>query len=228
MTIFRIVGPFKLLSLFTLHLMNRLNLPAPFCDANEFPGSLFVLTNEEVNECGAKSKLEEMEVSSGAESEMSDGSIDDQVRNQPSLELKALRKPSKLKSGILKLQKRRFDFRGKALRPTPVGGFNSAKMSTSSKSELSDEPVFEKTKLRPTPLIKLQIKDVKPAVSNTQSDADAQTEGFGVFSAEERTSNPQSTGSPLILFDIILITIYPSVKVASSITELRKYVTQKN
>ncbi|VDO04953.1 unnamed protein product [Rodentolepis nana] len=182
----------------TLHLMNRLNLPAPFCDSNEFPGSLLVLTNEEVKMCGAKGKVEEMEVSSGSESEISDDSIGDQVRSHPSsLEPKAIRKPSKLKSGILKLQKRRFDFRGKALRPTPVVAFNSEKMSSSPKPELSDEPVFEKTQLRSTPLIKLQINDVAPPTSNSQSDVDAQTEGFGVFSTEERTSNPQSIASPV-------------------------------
>lgn len=53
--------------------MNRLNLPAPFCDTNEFPGSLFVLTNEEAKNYGTKGNMEEMEVSSGSESEISDG-----------------------------------------------------------------------------------------------------------------------------------------------------------
>lgn len=63
--------------------MNRLNLPAPFCDTNEFPGSLFVLTDEEITQRGIqnpfssplRSELQEMDVSSGSESEISDGEL---------------------------------------------------------------------------------------------------------------------------------------------------------
>ncbi|KAM3178287.1 hypothetical protein ACTXT7_002871 [Hymenolepis weldensis] len=181
----------------TLHLMNRLNLPAPFCDPNEFPGSLFVLTNEEAKRYGTKGNIEEMEISSGSESEISDGSGGDQVRNDPSsLKPITIRRPSKLKSGTLKLQKRRLDSRGKALRPTPVATFDSEKKSKSLKSELPDEPVFEKTLLRSTSHIKLRIKDVAPVTNNNKDNVDVQSEGFGVFSTEAKAFNPQSIASP--------------------------------
>ena len=64
--------------------MNRLNLPAPFCDTSEFPGNLYVLTEDDLNYTGSPKafkkthtsggeEAEEMDVSSGPESEYSDG-----------------------------------------------------------------------------------------------------------------------------------------------------------
>lgn len=108
-----------------------------------------------------------------------------------------------MKSGTLKLQKRRLDSRGKALRPTPVATFDSEKNSNLSKSELPDEPVFEKTLLRSTPQIILRIKDVASVINNNKDNVDAQTEGFGVFSTEVKAFDPQSIGNSFILTDFI-------------------------
>ena len=63
--------------------MNRLNLPAPFYDTSEFPGNLFVITEDDLHYIGSpkavnksqisgNENLEEMDVSSGPESELSD------------------------------------------------------------------------------------------------------------------------------------------------------------
>ncbi|KAM7540322.1 hypothetical protein Aperf_G00000040623 [Anoplocephala perfoliata] len=183
----------------TLHLMNRLNLPAPFCDSNEFPGSLFVLTDEEINRSGIRKpyssplrvEVQEMDVSSGPESEISDGSSDGQSRSVSSnLKSPSLRKPpSKLKSGLLKLKQRRLDSRGKVLRPTSVAIVNVEEKRDSPKSVLPDESIFDKVPLRSTPHIEFRINDSTFGdVNENEMIPASQTAGFGVFSAGDSTA----------------------------------------
>nr|CDS16586.1 RNA binding protein 40 [Echinococcus granulosus] len=188
----------------TLHLMNRLNLPTPFCNTSEFPGCLFVLTEEDLlhhvpppSTSQSNGVPEEMDISSGPESEISSGSdvdagIGTQGKLVPSTFLPR-RTPSKLKAGLLKRQERRLDLHGKALRPSScvaVGGDDSYDegektiQSSSSLSTHSVEPVFEECILRPTPHIEMRLTDALKDATNRAVGNEA-AEGFGVFSASE-------------------------------------------
>lgn len=119
------------------------------------------------------------------------GFSDGQSRPVPStLRSAALRKPpSKLKSGLLKLQQRRLDSRGRALRPTSVAVVNAKKKGNSPKSSLPDESVFDKTLLRSTPQIEFRIKDsaLKDVIEGGIIPAN-HSAGFGVFSAGDSTT----------------------------------------
>ncbi len=59
--------------------MNRLNIPAPFCETSEFPGNLYVMSEEELQSYKVapfdRKEIEEMEVSSGPESEIGSGAF---------------------------------------------------------------------------------------------------------------------------------------------------------
>ncbi|VDM32514.1 unnamed protein product [Hydatigera taeniaeformis] len=181
----------------TLHLMNRLNLPAPFCNTNEFPGCLYVITEEELlhrlpppSTSQMNGIPEEMDVSSGPESEINSGSDDGAGAGDPgklaSLTSLPRKAPSKLKAGLLKREERRLDFRGKALRPTlcvSVGSDDGEEKSfqPSLLSAQSSEPVFEECILRSAPHIEMRLTD---AAKDTMKGADenAIAGGFGVFS----------------------------------------------
>ncbi|VDD80444.1 unnamed protein product [Mesocestoides corti] len=119
---------------------------------------------------------EEMDVSSGPESEIaSDPNDSDTTLNKPNLSSATTRKPpSKLKSGLIKRKEKRRDARGKELRPSyPV-------CSQSSSSPQSAEPVFEECVLRGTPHIELNLSSTVKDLSET--DDGHLVSGFGVFS----------------------------------------------
>ncbi|VDK32046.1 unnamed protein product [Taenia asiatica] len=185
----------------TLHLMNRLNLPAPFCNTSEFPGCLYVLTEEDLlhrmpppSTSQTNGAAEEMEVSSGPESEISNDSDDDAGngdQGKPAAFTFLPRKaPSKLKAGLLKRQERRLDLRGKALRPalcTAVGGDEGEEETAQPPSLLSTqsaEPVFEECVLRSVPHIEMRLTGAVKAATNEANRNEA-VGGFGAFSASE-------------------------------------------
>lgn len=64
--------------------MNRLNLPPPFCETSGFPGSLHVVSDEDLQK-NISGEVEEMDVSSGTESEIGSGILVGGLRSRVSL-----------------------------------------------------------------------------------------------------------------------------------------------
>ncbi|KAL5111323.1 U11/U12 small nuclear ribonucleoprotein 65 kDa protein [Taenia crassiceps] len=185
----------------TLHLMNRLNLPAPFCNTSEFPGALYVVTEEDLlhrvtspSTSQINSVPEEMDVSSGPESEINNDSDDDPGNGDREklapLTFLPRKAPSKLKAGLLSRQERRLDLRGKALRPSPcmaVGGDEGEEKTVQPSSVLSTqpaEPVFEECILRSAPHIEMRLIGAVKSSTNELNENEA-VGGFGAFSASE-------------------------------------------
>lgn len=192
--------------------MNRLNLPAPFCNTSEFPGCLYVLTEEDLlhrvpppSSSQTNGVPEEMDVSSGPESEISSGrkltsplsslDSDDGAGNgdggiQAQFTFLPRKAPSKLKAGLLRRQERRLDLRGKALRPFPCVAVSSDEgeektaQSSSLLSTQSTEPVFEECILRSAPHIEMRLTSAVKDAANEANENEA-VGGFGAFSALE-------------------------------------------
>ncbi|VDK87727.1 unnamed protein product [Dibothriocephalus latus] len=113
--------------------MNRFNFPPPFCEPAEFPGSLMVLDEKTIPRSHETHALvtvdrdqtlaedqEEMDVSSGPESELESDGEQRRVRSATNAGLPGPlqhRPRMKLSKGLIVRKEKRLDARGRELRP---------------------------------------------------------------------------------------------------------------
>nr|VZI05419.1 unnamed protein product [Spirometra erinaceieuropaei] len=202
--------------------MNRFNFPPPFCEPAEFPGSLKVVDEKTVSrpletlapfsfdkEQALTGSHEEMEVSSGPESELE--SDDEQKRTSSATKSGPLRplqhRPHrKLPKGLLVRTEKRLDIKGRELRPL-ARELQSARLepveTTPPTSPVAifgdaDRPFRGPVRIAinvsgPTPV---PTTDPENPIRSLAPNSPTASAGFGVFSFRSPTEGqpPQAAG----------------------------------
>uniref|UniRef100_A0A0X3PUE3 RNA-binding protein 40 n=4 Tax=Schistocephalus solidus TaxID=70667 RepID=A0A0X3PUE3_SCHSO len=196
-----------------VHLMNRFNFPPPFCEPAEFPGSLRVVDEKNLprslenhaqfsvsTDQGLTEDPEEMEVSSGPESELE--SDDEQKRassatnSGPSGPLQH-RPRMKLPKGLIVRREKRLDIKGRELRPLARELQSAQSDPTEVATPTSPVAIFRDTNqpFRGPVRIAINVSGLTPAatadlensVKSRTSNSPTTPAGFGVFSFQSST-----------------------------------------